>query len=121
MLRVAMKFRHADGACRPACCLCGTSPIPLSRPWILTSGLQPPVVSSQSFRNLLEFWTFVAEKGDKTKKMVYQCCLRPAARLRSGGPSLGRSPARTSSVTPTIKTKSEFLGKTGSTQFLSRA
>ena len=35
--------------------------------------------------------------------MVYQWRLRPTARLRSGGPSLGRSPTRTSSVTPSIK------------------
>ena len=43
--------------------------------------------------------------------MVYHCSLRPANRLMSGGPSLGRSPARTSSVTPSIKIKSEFLGE----------
>src|SRR6266850_789355 len=36
--------------------------------------------------------------------MVYQCCLRPTARLRSGGPSLGRSPTRTSSVTLSTST-----------------
>jgi hypothetical protein len=30
---------------------------------------------------------------------------------KSGGPSLGRSPTRTSSVTPSIKIKSEFSGK----------
>jgi hypothetical protein len=34
----------------------------------------------------------VAENDDKTKKMVYQCRLRPAARLKLDGPSLGRSP-----------------------------
>src|ERR1700694_5231064 len=34
----------------------------------------------------------VAENDDKTKKMVYQCRVRPAARLKLDGPSLGRSP-----------------------------
>ena len=49
--------------------------------------------------------------------MVYQWRLRPTARLRSGGPSLGRSPARTSSATPSIKTKSEFWGNRVDTIF----
>ncbi|HEV7411055.1 MAG TPA: hypothetical protein VGO01_21445, partial [Bradyrhizobium sp.] len=38
----------------------------------------------------------------------------------SGGPSLGRSPARTSSVTPSSKDKSQSFGETGSTQFFER-
>ena len=82
----------------------------------LTLRLQPIVVKSQSFRKLLEFWTFVAENDDKSKKIVYDSGLRPAAR-QSGGPSLGRSPTRKSSVTPSIKTKSEFLGKQGRHNF----
>src|SRR5215211_1738344 len=41
--------------------------------------------------------------------MVYQWRLRPAARLRSGGPSLGRSPTRTSSVTPSIKNQIQLF------------
>src|SRR5258707_15522883 len=53
--------------------------------------------------------------------MVYQCGLRLAARSKSGGPSLGRSPTRTSSVTPSIKIKSKFSGKQGRHNFLSGA
>ena len=53
--------------------------------------------------------------------MVYQFGRRLAARPKSGGPSLGRSPARTSSVTPSIKIKSNFRGKQGRHNFWSRA
>ena len=90
--------------------------IPLPQNGFLAVRLQPIVVKSQSFRKLLEFWTFVAENDDKSKKIVYDSGLRPAAR-QSGGPSLGRSPTRKSSVTPSIKTKSEFLGKQGRHNF----
>src|SRR3954469_21760895 len=83
--------------------------------------MQSSVARCHSFRRLLEFRTIVAEIGDKPKKIGYQCGLRLAARLKSGGPSLGRSPARTSSVTPSSKDKSQSFGETGSTQFLSGA
>src|SRR3954469_3189458 len=79
--------------------------------------MQSSVARCHSFRRLLEFRTIVAEIGDKPKKIGYECWLRPAARLKSGGPSLGRSPARTSSVTPSSNDKSQLSGKTGSTQF----
>src|ERR1700682_1722943 len=60
----------------------------------------------------------VAENGDKTKKMVYQCRLRLAARLKSGGPSLGRSPGAHKRRQPVNQDQIQIFGEIGSTQFL---
>jgi hypothetical protein len=80
--------------------------------------MQPGVVKFRSFRKLLEFWTIVAENGDKTKKMVYQWRLRLAARLKSGGPSLGRSPGAHKQRQPVNQDQIQIFGEIGSTQFL---
>jgi hypothetical protein len=50
-------------------------------PSIYAAILQPAVAKSRSFRKMLEFLTIVAENGDKTKKVVYECKLRLAERL----------------------------------------
>jgi hypothetical protein len=60
----------------------------------------------------------VAENDDKTKKMVYQCGFRLAARLKSGGPSLGRSPGAHKQRRPVNQDQIQIFGKIGSTQFL---
>jgi hypothetical protein len=73
------------------------------------------------FLCLPQFYTFIAEIDDKQKKISYDSKLRRSARTKSGGPSLGRSPARTSSVTPPIKDKSKNSGKQGRHDFPSRA
>jgi hypothetical protein len=52
------------------------------------------------------------------KKMVYQCGLRLAGRLRSGGPSLGRSPGAHKQRRPVNQNQIQLFGKIGSTQFL---
>jgi hypothetical protein len=80
--------------------------------------MQPGVVKFRSFRKLLEFWTIVAENGDKTKKMVYQWRLRLAARLKSGGPSLGRSSGAHKQRQPVNQDQIQIFGEIGSTQFL---
>jgi hypothetical protein len=69
------------------------------------------------FLCLPQFYTFIAEIDDKQKKIGYDSKLRQSARTKSGGPSLGRSPARTSSVTPPIKDKIQKFGEIGSTRF----
>ncbi len=53
--------------------------------------------------------------------MVYQCGLRLAERLKSGGPSLGRSPGAHKQRRPVNQDQIQIFGKIGSTQFLSRA
>src|ERR1700682_3454099 len=60
----------------------------------------------------------VAENGDKTKKMVYQCRLRLTARLKSGGPSLGRSPGAHKQRRPVNQDQIQIFGEIGTTQFL---
>ena len=49
--------------------------------------------------------------------MVYQCRLRLAARLKSGGPSLGRSPGAHKQRRPANQDQIQFCGEIGSTQF----
>jgi hypothetical protein len=83
--------------------------------------MQPVVAVSRSFRELLEFWTIVAEIDDKTKKMVYDYGLRLAARSKLGGPSLGRSPGAHKQRRPVNQEQIQIFGEIGSTQFLSRA
>jgi hypothetical protein len=50
--------------------------------------------------------------------MVYQCGLRLAARLKSGGPSLGRSPGAHKQRQPVNQDQIQIFGEIGSTQFL---
>jgi hemoglobin-like flavoprotein len=50
--------------------------------------------------------------------MVYQCGLRLAARLKSGGPSLGRSPGAHKQRRPVNQDQIQIFGEIGSTQFL---
>jgi hypothetical protein len=50
--------------------------------------------------------------------MVYQYALRLAARLKSGGPSLGRSPGAHKQRRPANQDQIQFCGEIGSTQFL---
>jgi len=50
--------------------------------------------------------------------MVYQCWLRLAARLKSGGPSLGRSPGAHKQRRPVNQDQIQIFGEIGSTQFL---
>src|SRR5476651_1925792 len=50
--------------------------------------------------------------------MVYQCGLRLAARLKSGGPSLGRSPGAHKQRRPVNQDQIQVCGEIGSTQFL---
>jgi hypothetical protein len=50
--------------------------------------------------------------------MVYQCGLRLAARLKSGGPSLGRSPGAHKQRRPVNQDQIQLCGEIGSTQFL---
>jgi hypothetical protein len=73
--------------------------------------MQLGVVNLQSFRKMLEFCTIVAENDDKTKKMVYQCRLRLPQGLSLVVQVSGGALARTSSVAPSIKSKSKFSGK----------
>jgi hypothetical protein len=80
--------------------------------------MQPVVADSQSFRRLLEFWTIVAENDDKTKKIVYQCWLRLVERLKSGGPSLGRSPGAHKQRRPANQNQIQIFGEIGSTQLV---
>jgi hypothetical protein len=80
--------------------------------------MQLGVAKFQSFRRLLEFGTIVAEIDDKTKKMVYQFGLRLAERLKSGGPSLGRSPGAHKQRRPVYQEQIQLFGEIGSTQFL---
>jgi hypothetical protein len=76
------------------------------------------MAKSRSFRRLPEFLSIVAENDDKTKKMVYQCGFRLAARLKSGGPSLGRSPGAHKQRRPVNQNQILTFGEIGSTQFL---
>src|ERR1700735_4061753 len=80
--------------------------------------MQPVVADSQSFRRLLEFWTIVAENDDKIKKIVYQCWLRLVERLKSGGPSLGRSPGAHKQRRPANQNQIQIFGEIGATQLL---
>src|SRR5580704_9685845 len=50
--------------------------------------------------------------------MVYQYGLRPAARSKSGGPSLGRSPGAHKQRRPVNQDQIQLCGEIGSTQFL---
>jgi hypothetical protein len=50
--------------------------------------------------------------------MVYQCYLRLTARLKSGGPSLGRSPDAHKQRRPVNQDQIQICGEIGSTQFL---
>src|SRR5260370_29884725 len=50
--------------------------------------------------------------------MVYQFGLRLAARLKSGGPSLGRSPGAHKQRQPVNQDQIQIFGEIGSTQFL---
>src|SRR3984957_17117933 len=50
--------------------------------------------------------------------MVYQYGLRLAARLKSGGPSLGRSPGAHKQRRPVNQDQIQIFGEIGSTQFL---
>src|SRR5260221_7803857 len=50
--------------------------------------------------------------------MVYQCGFRLAARLKSGGPSLGRSPDAHKQRQPVNQDQIQIFGEIGSTQFL---
>src|SRR4030088_780631 len=52
--------------------------------------------------------------------MVYQCRLRLAARPKSGGPSLGRSPGAHKQRQPVNQDQIQTFGEIGSTQFLER-
>ena len=78
--------------------------------------MQPVVANSQSFGGLLEFWTIVAENDDKIKKIVYQYWLRLVERLKSGGPSLGRSPGAHKQRRPANQNQIQIFGEIGSTQ-----
>jgi hemoglobin-like flavoprotein len=49
--------------------------------------------------------------------MVYQCGLRLAERLKSGGPSLGRNPGAHKQRRPVNQDQIESFGEIGSTQF----
>jgi hemoglobin-like flavoprotein len=53
--------------------------------------------------------------------MVYECWLRLAERLKSGGPSLGRSPDAHKQRRLVNQHQTQFFEVKGSTQFLSRA
>src|SRR5437899_10045419 len=53
--------------------------------------------------------------------MVYECGLRLAERLKSGGPSLGRSPDAHKQRRLVNQDQTQFFEVKGSTQFLSRA
>jgi hemoglobin-like flavoprotein len=53
--------------------------------------------------------------------MVYECCLRLAERLKSGGPSLGRSPDAHKQRRLVNQDQTQIFEVKGSTQFLSRA
>src|SRR5882762_6899824 len=50
--------------------------------------------------------------------MVYQYVLRLTVRLKSGGPSLGRSPGAHKQRRPVNQDQIKFFGEIGSTQFL---
>src|SRR5260370_31728538 len=50
--------------------------------------------------------------------MVFQCGLRLAARLKLGGPSLGRSPGAHKQRQPGNQDQIQIFGEIGSTQFL---
>ena len=50
--------------------------------------------------------------------MVYQCVLRLTVRLKSGGPSLGRSPGAHKQRRPVNQDQIQLCGEIGSTQFL---
>ena len=52
--------------------------------------------------------------------MVYHYGLRPTARLKSGGPSLGRSPGAHKQRRPANQDQIQIFGEIGSTQFLER-
>ena len=52
------------------------------------------------------------------KKVVYELGLRLAERLKSGGPSLGRSPGAHKQRRPVNQDQIQFFGEIGSTQFL---
>src|SRR5260370_12316591 len=49
--------------------------------------------------------------------MVYECGLRLAARFKSGGPSLGRSPGAHKQRQPVNQDQIQIFGEIGSTQF----
>jgi hypothetical protein len=80
--------------------------------------MQPTVVKFHSFQKLLEFWSKVADIDDKAAKMVYHCEFRLTARLKSGGPSLGRSPGAHKQRRPVNQDQIQIYGEIGSTQFL---
>jgi hypothetical protein len=59
-----------------------------------------------------------AENDDKAKKIVYQYWFRLVVRLKSGGPSLGRSPGAHKQRRPANQNQIQIFGEIGSTQLL---